>query len=176
MCARLVAAIALAGMVVACSCGGSGGDPATATEPPDGVAAVLADVDLPTVEVAGEVRDTPVPYFGSRRDDGSPVVAADGFEPAPADAPFCAALAEINTRPQPSDDYEEVVVAREYFVAIEPLVPAEIGEPFDVVLTWVGKVADAGSFEAVDERLDGDSLLDAIREIDGFVDDHCLGR
>ena len=149
------------------------GDPTTIAEPRATTPTVL---DIPTVAISGPQRDVPVPYFGSQAGDGGVMQPATGFEPAAADIAFCDAIEVINSRPQPSDDYEEIVVAREYFLVIEPVVPDELGEPFARSLAFTEAIASAGSFDDVSEPQDGDALLQAIHQINGFVDERCLGR
>jgi len=131
--------------------------------------------EIPQVEFQGRVRDDPAPYFGSQSASGGVAEPAPGFTPAAADSEFCAAVSVINSRPQPTDDFEEVVVAIQYFEAIEKRVPAELAAPFAVVLEFARNIADAGSFEMADEPTNGDAFSEAMATLNDFVDTRCLG-
>lgn len=136
---------------------------------------VATDDEIPQVAIQGEVRDDPVPYFGSQSASGGVTEPAPGFTPDAADSEFCTAVSVINSRPQPTDDFEEVVVAAQYFDAIEQRVPAELAAPFAVVLEFARNIADAGSFEDADEPSNGDAMSEAMATLNDFVDTQCLG-
>lgn len=131
--------------------------------------------EIPNIPIDGPVRDESVPYFGRQSPSGGTTEPAAGFVPAPVDVEFCSAVAVINSRPQPSDDYDEVVVAARYFDAIEQYVPAELAAPFAVVLQIANDIADAGSFAEADEPSDRGAFPDAIETLNEFVDTRCLG-
>jgi len=128
-----------------------------------------AEIDIPVVAFEGPVRDNPVPYFGTQTPSGG---APPDFVVAEPDAVFCDALATINTRPQPIDDYEEVVVGKQYFEAIA--FPSELADALTAVLEWVGSVVADGQF--TESNVSPDGLGAAFRDINEFVDAHCLGR
>ena len=70
-----------------------------------------------------------------------------GFTPSSADQDFCSAVSVINSRPQPRDEFVEVVVADQYLAAIERYVPIDLRDEFDVVLEFTRSVVEAGSFD-----------------------------
>lgn len=153
------------------------GPPVTASLPSTSTAdAAPTDLEIPVVPITGDERDMPIPYFGSQAADGGVAAPVSGFAVAVEDMPFCDALDVINGRPQPRDDYEEMVVAQQYFSAIAPVVPAELDADFAVVLEFVAQVVDSGSFVEGAEPQDGDALLGSIDTITAFVDQRCLGR
>lgn len=86
----------------------------------------------------------------------------------------CHVLHSSRHRPQPSDDFEEVVVAGQYVAAIAPTVSNEISAEFEVVQTWVDFNVAAGSFDSIDEPEDGDPVGGAIKTINEFIDTRCL--
>jgi len=131
--------------------------------------------EIPQVAIQGQVRDDPAPYFGSQSASGGVAEPAPGFTPAAVDSEFCAAVSVINSSPQPTDDFEEVVVAAQYFEAIEQHVPAELAAPFALVLEFARNIVDAGSFEDADEPTNGDAMSEAIASLNNFVDTQCLG-
>ena len=143
-------------------------DPAPAT------AATSAIEDgIPLVQFDGEQSDTPAPYFGSQNLAGGAAAPVANFTPSSADQDFCSAVSVINSRPQPRDEFVEVVVADQYLAAIERYVPIDLRDEFDVVLEFTRSVVEAGSF---DEELSSDGAISAaVGTINQFVDKRCLG-
>ncbi|RLE23986.1 MAG: hypothetical protein DRJ50_05340 [Actinobacteria bacterium] len=133
----------------------------------------MAEIDIPVVSFEGPVKDDPAPYFGTQTPEGGVFQVAPDFVVSAADAMFCDALATINTRPQPTDDYEEVVVGQQYFVAIAPTFPAELTDDLAVVIGWVDMIIADGQFN--ESNVSPDNLGTAISKINEFVDAHCLG-
>ena len=131
--------------------------------------------EIPQIAIQGRVSDDPAPYFGSQSASGGVTEPAPGFTPAAADSDFCTDVSVINSRPQPTDDFEEVVVAARYFEAIEESVPVDLAAPFAVVLEFARNIADAGSFEDADEPTNGDATSEAMAALNDFVDTRCLG-
>ncbi len=128
-----------------------------------------------TVPFDGPSQDDRSPYFGSQSPTGGVWQPRAGFAPTVPDAEFCEAVAVINSRPQPSgDDFLQVVVASQYFEAIESYVPAELVDSFGAVAAWAEAVVAKGSFEDSDEP-SGDAMAAAAEKINGFVDKRCLG-
>ncbi len=125
------------------------------------------EIDIPVVSFEGPVRDSPVPYFGTQTPSGGIAQAAPDFVVAEA-------LATINTRPQPIDDYEEVVVGQQYFVVVAPAFPSELADDLAVVLEWVDAIVTDGQFN--ESNVSPDNLGIAISNINEFVDTNCLGR
>lgn len=128
------------------------------------------DAQIPIISIDGEQRDEPVPYFGRQNPSGGVTDPAPGFKPAAADEEFCSAVSLINSRPQPRDDFEEIVVGAQYFSAIERYVPAELAESFAEVVKFASSIVEAGSFEDADEPADSDAVSTALQAINDFVD------
>lgn len=146
-------------------------DPAPATTTAASTPAIEDDIAL--VQFDGEQSDTPAPYFGSQNPAGGAAAPVANFTPSSADQDFCSAVSVINSRPQPRDEFVEVVVADQYFAAIERYVPIELRDEFDVVLEFTRSVVEAGSF---DEELSNDGAIStAVGTINQFVDKRCLG-
>lgn len=143
-------------------------DPADDPELPNGVVIPVVPFDSPP-------RETQQPVFGQRSDDSTPAPAAPGFAPAAADAGFCTGLDIIESRPQPTDDFEELIVIEAYLVAIEPLVPAEISEQYTTLMAWLTAVVDNGSFDGMTDPSADPELAAALDTINDFVDTNCLG-
>lgn len=143
------------------------------TEPDEG-SPPQHNIEFPTVTITGDVRDTPVPYFGNQNEIDGAEDGSSEFVVAEPDVPFCAALATMNTLPQPRDDFEELLVGQQYFIAIEPAMPAELTDSFTVILEWVEAAVEAGQFPE-DEPDVGDPLIVAVEMINAFVDTRCLG-
>lgn len=147
---------------------GAGDDVAPDPDLPNGLV-------IPMVPISGEIRGTNTPYFGETGDDGAPADPQPGFVRNPADAGFCDAVDIINHRPQPREDFEEIVVGQQYLTAIESLVPAEISAPYTVLLDWVRVLVENGSFDGIEEPEDDSDLDAAIDDVDSFVNSRCLG-
>lgn len=130
---------------------------------------------IPVVPITGEIRETNTPFFGETGDDDRPADPQPGFVRDPLDVGFCDAVDIINNRPQPREDFEEIVVGQQYLIAIESLVPAEISMPFTVLLDWVALLVDNGSFDGINEPEDDSDLDAAIDDVDSFVNSRCLG-
>jgi hypothetical protein len=141
-------------------------DPAPAT-----TSAIEDDIAL--VQFDGEQSDTPAPYFGSQNAAGGAAAPVANFTPSSADQDFCSAVSVINSRPQPRDEFMEVVVADQYFAAIERYVPIELRDEFDVVLEFTRSVVEAGSFD--EELSNNGAISTAVGTINQFVDKRCLG-
>ena len=75
----------------------------------------------------------------------------------------------------PVDEFDSVVVGVEYFEAIEEYVPADLAEPFGVVLAWSEAVLKGGSFESADVPSDARDMGGAMATITEFYDLRCLG-
>lgn len=144
---------------------------ATANDPdlPDGLI-------VPVVEITSRRRAEPVPLFGSQSTSGGVSEPDPGFSVDAPDAAFCTALDIVHSRPQPSDDFEELVVADQYLAAIAPTVPDEIAPEFEIVRMWASAIVNSGSFADSDEPENGDAFIGAIESVNGFVDTRCLGR
>ncbi len=133
------------------------------------------DAEIPFVAIQGEELDEPAPYFGSQNPSGSAAEPAAGFTPAADDEQFCWAVSVINSRPQPRDEFEEVVVADQYFAAIQRFVPPVLAEELSLLIEFTTSIVKAGSFTEADEVPDGDAVATARRAISNFVDRQCLG-
>lgn len=132
--------------------------------------AVIPIVDLRTgpAESAG-------PYFGRSDPSGSTAGPVPGFVPAAEDQLFCWAVAVINSRPQPIEEFEEVVVAGKYFRVIEPFAVADALPHLRVLIDFTTSIADQGSFTEADEVGDGDPVGIAFAAMNALVDARCLG-
>lgn len=123
---------------------------------------------VPLIGFAGDERNNPVPYFG--------LDPAGPFTPTADDRGFCDAVAIINARPRPADDFEELVVGKQYFEVIQPLVPEQLSDEYAAVLVWVTGVVDAGSFDNVeDDGAEFGLMIAAVDVINEFVNSRCLG-
>ena len=137
----------------------------------------LAEVEalIPVVEVRTGPRESPAPYFGQQDPSGGAAAAADGFSPATGDEQFCWAVEVINRRPQPIDEFEEVVVAGEYFRAIELFAPPDAIPHLRALIEFTTTIAEQGSFTEADE-VDGDHpVAAAFASMNSLVDQRCLG-
>jgi hypothetical protein len=143
-------------------------DPADDPELPNGVVIPVVPFDSPQ-------RETQQPVFGQRSDDGTPAPPVPGFTPAAADAGFCLGLDIIESRPQPTGDFEELIVIEAYLVAIDPLVPDEIADQYSTLMTWLTAVVDNGSFDGMTDPSADPELAAALDTVDTFVDTNCLG-
>lgn len=141
------------------------GDDQTLDDPllPDGLT-------VPVIEFAS-VASTRQRIFGEKNESR----ISEGFVPAEADRSFCTALDIVNSRPQPSEDFDEVRFVDGYVRAIQPVVPAEIAAEIGVVLAWTANVVEAGSFTEEAEAATVGEVGDAVETIDGFVDARCHG-
>lgn len=129
------------------------------------------NANIPNVQFDGAASDDPGPYFGS-----APLLEPQpGFEAAMPDQEFCSAVAVINSRPQPVDTFDRVVVGARYLEAIEKYVPAVLAEPYAVVRSWSEAVANAGSFESPDAPSNGLEFAGAMATVTEFYDARCLG-
>ena len=148
--------------------------------------ASASDVDAPSslaemevVILVVEVRTGPSEsagaYFGRSDPSGGAVPGAPGFSPAVGDQLFCWAVEVINGRPQPIDDFEEVVVAGEYFRAIEPFAIAEAEPHLGVLIDFTTSIAAQGSFTEADEVDEGHPAATAFAAMNALVDQRCLG-
>lgn len=85
-------------------------------------------------------------------------------------------MSVINKRPQPRDEFEEVVVASQYFGAIEPYVVPELSDELTVLIEFTASVVESGSFTEANEGDDNSDVALALETINEFVDRECLGR
>lgn len=134
------------------------------------------DSEIAVAIFDGESVDQPAPYFGAQDASGAPSQPTAGFEPEPANQEFCWAVSVINHRPQPRDDFEEIVVAHHYFDAIEPYVVAELQDEFSVLMEFTASIVKNGSFTEADEVDDDSDVARALETINQFVDRECLGQ
>lgn len=132
-------------------------------------------VTIPEVPIIGEIRDDPRPYFGESNDDGGPAAPTPGFVRDELDADFCNGIDVINRRPQPLDDFEEIVVGQQYLEAIAPLVPADLSPSYAILLAWLDVLVDNGSIDGIDPPEPGSEIDEALVAIDGVVNERCLG-
>jgi glycerophosphoryl diester phosphodiesterase len=146
------------------------------TAAPTALPASLEEMDalIPVVEVS-RVAQRAAPILGTGAPSEGPVVATPGFVPAPDDRRFCWAVEVVNSRPYPVDEFEEVVVAGQYFTAVEPWAPADAVGPLRVLIEFTDRIAEAGSFTEFDE-VDGGAVADAAATLNALVDSRCLGR
>lgn len=144
---------------------------------PTGLPRSFGDVDalIPVAEFDGEETDVATPYFGSQNAAGGTAQPSDGFVPATQDQVFCWAVAVINSRPQPRDEYQEIVVANQYFVAIQPFAVAAVATELDALVDFTDTLIAQGSFTEGDEAEPGDAAADALHAVSTFVDQRCHG-
>ncbi len=149
----------------------------TAQSNPTGLPRNFDDVDalIPVVEFDGAQIDVGAPYFGSQNAAGGPAQPSEDFVPAVDDQVFCWAVAVINSRPQPRDEYQEIVVANQYFVAIQPFAVAEVATELDALVDFTDTLVAQGSFTDGDEAEPGDAAADALHVVSTFVDQRCHG-
>lgn len=135
------------------------------------------DVDalIAVAEFDGERAEAPAPYFGSQNGGGGPAKPLDGFVPAAEDQVFCWAVKVINSRPQPRNEFQEVVMADHYFAAIQPFAVAAVAAELDALVDFTHSVVARGSFTEEDEVEPGAPVADAYQTVNTFVDQHCLG-
>ncbi len=173
--------MALVLAIAVSACDSSSNDSATPTGPAAGTASDANSqpdpnaLNIPTVSFEGDVSDEQVPYFGSQSNSGGVPDIAPGFVVAEADAVFCNSLATINAKPQPTDDFEQVVVGQKYFAAIAQTFPAELEDDLVVVVDWVDALIADGEFSEANEPAEGDLFVVALNTINEYVDTHCLG-
>lgn len=151
----------------------------TASSPETGTAGPTSPAEvealIPIVEVRTGPRESPAPYFGQQDQSGGAAAAADGFSPATGDEQFCWAVEVINRRPQPIDELEEVVVAGEYFRAIDRFAPPDAIPHLRALIEFTTTIAAQGSFTEADE-FDGDHpVAAAFASMNTLVDQRCLG-
>ena len=144
-------------------------EPVTASMSYDAV-----DDAIPMVEFEGDLTDVPAPYFGSQSSSGGAAEPVDGFAPASEDQEFCWAIETINSRPQPRDEFQEIVVANGYFSAIQPFAGPVVMSELDVLIGFTNTIVEQGSFTEADE-VDGGAIATAFQSINTFVDERCLG-
>jgi hypothetical protein len=139
--------------------------------------ASLAEMEsaIPVVAVRTGPSESAGTYFGRSDPSGGAVSAAPGFDPAPGDERFCWAVEVINDRPQPIDEFEEVVVAGEYFRAIEPFAIADAVPHLRVLIAFTTSIAAQGSFTEADEVDESDPAAAAFAAMNTLVDHRCLG-
>ena len=134
------------------------------------------DSAILVVALDGAAVDQPAPYFGAQNASGGASEPEEGFEPEASYQDFCWAVSVINTRPQPRDEFEEVVVASQYFGAIEPYVVPELSDDLAVLIDFTVFVVEDGSFTEANEAGDDSDVALALETINEFVDRECLGR
>lgn len=134
------------------------------------------DSEILVVALDGAAVDQPAPYFGAQNVSGGASEPEAGFEPEASYQDFCWAVSVINTRPQPRDEFEEVVVASQYFGAIEPYVVPELSDELTVLIEFTAAVVESGSFTEANEGDDNSDVALALETINEFVDRECLGR
>ncbi len=132
------------------------------------------DDAIPMVEFEGDRTDVPAPYFGSQNASGGAAEPVDEFAPAIEDQEFCWAVAAINSRPQPRDEFQEVVVADGYFSSIRPFAVPAVRSELDVLIGFTEVIVLQGSFTEADE-VDRGEIATAFQSISTFVDERCLG-
>lgn len=129
---------------------------------------------IPAVRFDGDSADVPAPYFGSQDVSGAAASPVEGFVPSSDDQEFCWAIEAINARPQPRDEFQEVVVADGYFSAIRPFAVAAVASELDVLIGYTNTIVSQRSFTESDEVESG-SVAAAVESINAFVDERCLG-
>ncbi len=129
---------------------------------------------IPVIQFDSEPTDVPAPYFGSQNASGGAAEALDGFVPTSDDQEFCWAVEAINSRPQPRDDFHQVVVADGYFSAIRPFAIAAVAGELDVLIGFTSTIVLQGSYTEADE-VDNGPIATAIESINAIVDERCLG-
>ncbi|MEQ1702457.1 MAG: hypothetical protein ABMA25_20295 [Ilumatobacteraceae bacterium] len=134
------------------------------------------DSEILVVAFDGAAASQPAPYFGTQDASGGASEPAAGFEPAASYQDFCWAVSVINTRPQPRDEFEEIVVASQYLSAIEPYVAPELSDELAVLIDFTVSVVERGSFTEANEVGDDSDVAAALETINEFVDRECLGR
>lgn len=98
----------------------------------------------------------------------------EAFVPASDDAAFCDTLADIDTRPRPSDDFDELRVTQIWLDELRVVSPDPIVEEFDLLIDFVDTAVDAGA-NAVDDIEIAPELDDAVETISAYVETNCLG-
>lgn len=132
------------------------------------------DDAIAVIRFDGDRVDEPAPYFGSQNASGGPAAPVDGFVPASEDQEFCWAVEAINSRPQPRDEFQEIVVADGYFSAIRPFAVEAVVSELEVLIGFTNTIVSQGSFTETDE-VDSGAIAVAFESINTFVDEHCLG-
>jgi hypothetical protein len=97
------------------------------------------------------------------------------FTPAPVNVAFCATLTDIENRPMPSDEFDQIRVVQVYLAELSPTVPGQIRDEFAQVVHFVDTVVGAGRSGIVDIAIDP-GLDAALERIDDHVDASCRGR
>ena len=88
----------------------------------------------------------------------------DEFAPTIEDQEFCWAVAAINSRPPPRDEFQEVVVADGYFSAIRPFAMPAVRSELDVLIGFTEPIVLQGSFTEADE-VDSGEIATAFQSI-----------
>jgi len=96
------------------------------------------------------------------------------FVPGEVDAAFCDTLADIDTRPRPSDDFDELRVTRIWLDELRAVAPESIGDELDLLIGFVDAAVD-GRATAVDDIEIDLALDDAVETIGIHVDTNCVG-
>lgn len=98
----------------------------------------------------------------------------DPFVPLPEHQPFCGLLAEIEERPYPEDEYEQLVVTQAWLQELRAVTPTEIGDPMDVVIAVIDGFVRSQDVDLDDIAFDdGSDLLVAVEHIEGFIESSC---
>ena len=89
----------------------------------------------------------------------------------PEHQPFCSLLAEMEQRPYPDDEFEQLIVAHAWFQELGTVVPGEIAQPLLVLTDYLGA---AVASQSVDIEADPDDpVLPAFEQISGFIETSC---
>lgn len=127
---------------------------------------------VPDVDFEGPARDTPLPLFGSSDVDELPT----DFQRSAEHVVFCGALDDIATRPQPVDDYEQIVVADQYLAAIAPVSPEVILVDLERLQSWTAAIVAEGEFtDELEVEFIESEIGEGAARIDDFVDTNCNG-
>ncbi len=102
-----------------------------------------------------------------------PVETIPPFIPAPADAPFCALLEDLEDRPFPSDELEQLMVASIWFDQLRNRAVPEIVGDLDTLIEFID--ASIESDGAIDIADTPDAADDAIGRLDSYVNQRCNG-
>lgn len=98
----------------------------------------------------------------------------DPFVPLPEHRPFCGLLAEIEERPYPDDEYEQLVVTQAWLQELRAVTPTEIGDPMDVVIAVIDGFVRSQGADLDDIAFeDGSDLFVAVEHIEGFIESSC---
>ena len=176
---KTLLAVVSAGLAVG-SCGSNSSVSTTSLAQPVTVDSTISqsldeiDSEILAVTFDGEAVDQPAPYFGAQDTSGTASQPEAGFAPDALYQEFCWAVSVINSRPQPRDEFEEVLVASAYFGAIEQYVVPDLRDELALLIEFTASIVADGSFTEEDEG-NSDAAL-AVETINQFVDQECLGR